>query len=91
MDQLVALRVQVHALRSQVAGDEHPDRRRRLLEVVDDRLLIGVSQAAVQNDHLLRGHREVRLQVFLEPLQRADALGEDHHPGGALRADAELP
>ena len=38
----------------------------------------------------LRAELEVCLQVPLQPLQRADALGEDHHPHGAVRADAEL-
>ena len=55
VDELVALLVQVHALAGQVAGDEHADGRRGLLEALDDVLLLVVGQAAVQDDRLLGG------------------------------------
>src|SRR4051794_25518443 len=43
MHELVALHMEVDAFRSDIAGDEHPDRTRLLLEGFDDLLLLDVA------------------------------------------------
>lgn len=58
---LVTLRVQVHTLGCDVARDEHAQLRRGLAELLDDLLLLGVAEAAVQNTNLLVCELEVLL------------------------------
>ena len=53
VDQLMALGVQVHALRGDVAGDQHADRRGALLERLHHALLLDVGQAAVEHRDLV--------------------------------------
>ena len=59
--QVVTMGVQVHPLRGDVPGDQHPDRRGLQLERFDDVLLIGVAEAAMQHGHLIVVELKIRL------------------------------
>lgn len=96
VDQVVALGVQVHALGRHVAGDQDSDRRRLELERFDDRGVLGIAKAAVQDGHLPQvvALRAAHLQVVGKSLrergQGRDALGEDDDARLAVLADPDL-
>ena len=90
VDELVALRVQVHALAGQVAGDEHADGRGFLLEAFDDGLLLDVGQAAVQDDRLVGSSLRSVCRWLLQPLQRGGPARRRSPLARAVRADADL-
>ena len=81
----MALGVQVHALRGDVAGDQHADRRGALLERLHHTLLLDVGQAAVEHRDLVILELQIGEQMLAEPGEGRDALGEDDHAllGGA--------
>src|SRR5262249_53088897 len=89
VDQLVALLMEVHTFRGDIAGDQHADRARLLLEVPDDLLLLDVADPAVEHLDLLCTKLEVLGELVAEPVQGADPFGEDHDARVAGLADAD--
>ena len=64
--------------------------RSRELEVADDLLLLVVRQAAVQHGEGVVPQPQPGGQLAAQPVQRGDPLAEQHDPGRAARADADL-
>ena len=86
VNQLVALQVEVHALRSHVPGDQHTNGARGLLEGLHEFLLLHVREAAMQNAHLVRLELQVPRQVLSQPFQGGNPLCKDHGAFGRSRA-----
>ena len=90
VDQVVALLVEIDALRRDVRRDQHPDRRRCHREVLDDLLLFLVALGVVEGLNLLLVHTELVPDGFGDPVERADPFGEDHDPFVGFRSNANV-
>ncbi len=90
VDQLVTVGMQVDALGGDVASHQDPDRAGLQLEAVDDLLLLGVAETAVQLADLAIGQLQVLPQSVGQPVQGAQPLGEHHRPFAAAWADLDL-
>ena len=89
MDELVALSVQVDALRGHVTGHKNAHRGVRLAEILDDLLLLDVRQASMHDAHRLLREPQVRSQMLRQPGQCRNALGEDDDTLGGPRPDPD--
>ena len=85
----MALGVQVHALRGDVASHQDAHRRMGLAELLDDLLLLHVRQAPVHDAHRAGGQAQVLAKVLSKPGQRRDALSEDDDALGRPGADPD--
>ena len=91
MDQVMALRMQVHALRRDIARHQNPQRRIRALELVDQRHLLRVAQVLAAHDlHRAIRQAEVAREILLQKLQRFNSLREHHRTGLRLLRNTDL-
>src|SRR5690625_153671 len=90
VNEVVALRVQVHALGGDIARDEDANWRTFEFEGLDHCLLLDIAQTAVQNRDLIGFEFETRHEVLAHPMQSGYTFSENNGAFGATAADANL-